>query len=203
MNDGKMNLPPLKVTCIASDCDADLHCFKFHSRKMKSEDRGNCRSCGVGLINWERVHARNPKDIQHTFSQLKQEFIRHHFWHKEIDEAADKHARRKGKKLLRDAAERRIRSSVGNAQPVRDGQQTPMSGNILYYAQHATASCCRTCMEYWHDIPKGRQLLDSEVLYLSDLIMRFVGERMPRLREEPENIPRQSHVRRAVKRSAA
>jgi Domain of unknown function (DUF4186) len=161
MSDGQLNLPPLKVTCTATDCEVDLHCFKFHSRKMKPSDRGNCRNCGISLVDWDRVHAKDADDIDHTFSELKHEFIRHHFWHKEIDEVADKHARRKGRLLLRTAADKRIRSSVGGAQPVRDGQQTPMGGNILYYAQHATACCCRTCIEYWHAIPKGRELTDS------------------------------------------
>ncbi len=36
-----------------------------------------------------------------------------------------------------------------------DGRQTPREGNTIFYAQHATASCCRTCIEYWHGIPKN------------------------------------------------
>ena len=194
MTDGALSLPPLKVTCTQTDCDADLHCFKFHSHKMKLSDRGRCRTCGVALVDWDRVHARNANDIDNTFSELKHEFIRHHFWHKVVDEVADKHARRKGRTQLRTAAEKRIRSSVGSSQPVRDGQQTPMSGNVLYYAQHATASCCRTCIEYWHALPKGRALTDAEIVYLTDLVMRFVDERMPHLGAEPEKIPRRRHV---------
>ena len=190
MSDSALNLPPLKVTCTQSDCDADLHCFKFHSRKMKQTDKGHCRTCGAALVDWNRVHARDPRDIDHTFSALKHEFIRHHFWHKTIDEVADKHARRKGRVLLRAAAEKRIRSAVGSAWPARDGQQTPMSGNVLYYAQHATASCCRTCIDYWHDIPKGRELNDEEIAYLTGLVMRFIADRMPHLPDDPEKIPR-------------
>jgi len=190
-------LPPLKVTCTTTDCEADLHCFKFHSRKMKPDDRGNCRECGIALVDWERVHARDALDIEHTFSELKREFIRHYFWHKKVDEKADKHARRKGQLRLQEAATQRLRSSVAKAEPIRDGQQTPMSGNILYYAQHATACCCRTCMEYWHNVPKGRELTESELKYFTELIMRFVSERMPKLPEEPEKIPRRSNVRRS------
>jgi hypothetical protein len=196
MTDTAIGLPPLKVTCTSSDCEADLHCFKFHSRKMKPSDRGNCRKCGIALVDWERVHARDATDIEHTFSELKREFIRHFFWHKPIDDTADRHARRKGRVLLRLAATQRLMSSVAKAEPRLDGQQTPMSGNILYYAQHATACCCRTCMEYWHDIPKGRELSAAEVQYLTELMMRFVGERMPQLPDEPERIPRRRSVRR-------
>jgi Domain of unknown function (DUF4186) len=196
MTDNVMSLPPLKVTCTTTDCEANLHCFKFHSRRMKPRDKGNCRECGIALVDWTRVHARDASDIAHTFDALKQEFIRHHFWHKTIDDTADKHARRKGRILLTAAATKRIRSSVARAEPVRDGQQTPLSGNILYYAQHATACCCRTCMEYWHDIPKGRELADAEVQYFAELMMRFVAERMPLLPDAPEKIPRRSNARR-------
>lgn len=188
-------LPPLKVTCTSADCKDDLHCFKFHSRKMKAADRGHCRYCGADLIDWPRVQARDTADISHTFEALRHEFIRHHFWHKPIDERAELHARRKGLVNLRIAAEKRIASSVGPAQPARDGQQTPLSGNILYYAQHATACCCRTCMEYWHGIPKGQALTAGEMQYMLELVMRFVSERMPRLPDSPEKIPPRRRVR--------
>lgn len=187
-------LPPLKVTCTSASCGDDLHCFKYHSRKMKPADRGHCRYCGADLVDWDRVHTRNSADIAHTLKALKREFIRHHFWHNHIDEGADLHARRKGRIKLREAATQRIVSSVGGAEPARDGQQTPFSGSVLYYAQHATACCCRTCMEYWHGIPKGRALTHEEVQYFTGLIMRFVAERMPQLPDEPERIPRKRRV---------
>lgn len=187
-------LPPLKVTCTSANCKDALHCFKFHSRKMKPDDRGHCRYCDADLVDWGRVHARDTADIKHTFEALKHEFIRHHFWHIPIDEQAELHARRKGRINLRVAAEKRIVGSVGAAQPPRDGQQTPFSGNILYYAQHATACCCRTCMEYWHAIPKGRPLTAAEMGYFVELVMRFVGDRMPQLPDAPEQIPRRRRV---------
>ena len=161
-----------------------------HGRNTKT-----LRQALIDLVDWRRVHARDPGDIDHTFTQLRHEFIRHHFWHKAIDERADKHARRKGHTGLAIAAERRIRSSVSGETPVRDGQQTPMEGNILYYAQHATAACCRTCMEYWHAIPKGRELTEEEIAYLTGLLMRFVSVRMPQLPAEPEKIPPIRHIR--------
>lgn len=183
-------LAPLKVTCTTADCTDNLHCFKFHSRKMKGGDRGTCRYCGVSLVDWTRVHARDVSDVEHTVEALKHEFIRHHFWHAAIDQKADEHARRKGRTALRLAAQARVTNSVGAAQPNRDGQQTPFSGNVLFYAQHATACCCRSCIEYWHGIPKGQPLEQSQIDYFTDLIMTYVQQRMPRLPDEPEKIPR-------------
>jgi hypothetical protein len=195
MNDNTpLELLPLNVKCTDADCEHDLHCFKFLSRSMEAEDEGACRYCGAKLIDWDRVHLRSLRDIANTFRSLKREYIRHALWHKPIDLKAELHARRKGVLLLRESAYKRIRSSVGRATPFRDGQQTPMEGNILYYAQHATASCCRTCMEYWHAIPKGRQLTDDEINYFTDLAMLYVADRMPELPDSPEKIPRRIHV---------
>ena len=182
-------LAPLKVTCTMASCEDDRHCFKFHSRQMKEDDRGTCRYCGVSLVDWTRVHARETSDIDNTLAALKHEFIRHHFWHVEIDEKADKHARRKGRVALKAAASTRVKNSVGAEAPNRDGQQTPFSGSVLFYAQHATACCCRSCIEYWHGIPKGRELEPQEIAYFTDLIMKYVQQRMPRLPDEPEKIP--------------
>ena len=183
-------LEPLKVTCTMADCADNLHCFKFHSRKMEEGERGTCRYCGASLVDWERIHSRDSADIEHTVESLKHEFIRHHFWHAAIDQKADEHARRKGRLALRVAARTRVLNSVGSASPSRDGQQTPFSGNVLYYAQHATACCCRSCIEYWHAIPRGQALDQAQIDYFADLIMTYVEQRMPKLPNEPEKIPR-------------
>ncbi len=190
MTDEVETLEPLKVTCTMADCEDNLHCFKFHSRKMHDADRGTCRYCGVSLVDWTRVHARDALDVDNTVEALKHEFIRHHFWHVEIDEKADKHARRKGRVALRLAASTRIKNSVGSENPNRDGQQTPFSGNVLYYAQHATACCCRSCIEYWHGVPKGQELDVAQIAYFTELLMKYVQQRMPRLHDESEKIPR-------------
>ncbi len=181
-------LQPLKIACTSSDCDNDLHCFK-RTRKMSPTEVGRCRSCGADLIDWERIQRRDPSDFGFTLHSLRRELVRHHFWHREIDEKARLHARRKGRVGLAAAAEKRIRKSVGDAEPVWDGRQTPLDGNILFYAQHALACCCRTCMEYWHGIPKGTPLSEDQIRYLTDLVLTYVNERMPNLTEQGEKLP--------------
>ncbi|MGW1887105.1 DUF4186 family protein [Streptomyces sp. NPDC001970] len=47
-------------------------------------------------------------------------------------------------------------------EPRNDGRQTPYRGHPEFDAQHATATCCRTCLERWHGIPAGRALDDAE-----------------------------------------
>jgi len=161
---------------------------------MSPDKFGRCRSCGADLIDWSRVRRRDLSDVEFTFESLKREWIRHHFWHVSIDEQAERHARRKGKNGLWSAVEKRLNRSVGVAQPFRDGQQTPWKGNIIYYAQHALACCCRTCMEYWHGIPKGVELSPEQLDYFGKLVKLFIEERMPRLQAEGERIPRRGSV---------
>jgi hypothetical protein len=127
--------------------------------------------------------------MEHTFESLKLEHVRHYFWHTDIDEKAVNHARRKGRLGMREAAARRIRTSVGRAGNPFDGRQTPYRENALYYAQHAVAACCRKCIDEWHGIPMDRDLTDDEVEYLSKLVIMYVFERLPELTEGGELIP--------------
>ena len=147
---------PLDVKCTSADCENELHCFK-QLKKMTDEQRGKCRYCGADLVDWDRLHVRDFADVGYTFAALKHELIRHHFFHREIDERAVRHAQRKGRIQLK-AAQHRLSKYLAPAEPARDGRQTPFEGNAIFYAQHATATCCRTCLEYWHAIPKGHEL---------------------------------------------
>jgi ribosomal protein L34E len=182
---------PYKVTCTSTNCSGGLHCFKFHSRRMNPAQRGTCRECGADLVDWERVHKRELSDIENTIESLKYELIRHFEWHSPIDEKAINHARRKGRNGMIAAVNSRLRSALAPATPFRDGQQTPMTGgNVIYYAQHATATCCRTCLEYWHGIPTKRPLTDDELGYCRDLIMAYIDYKLPFLTPDGEYVPR-------------
>jgi hypothetical protein len=55
--------------------------------------------------------------------------------------------------------------------PKNDGKQTPMKGHPVFIAQHATATCCRGCIQKWHRIKKGKELSDQEIQFLVELIM--------------------------------
>jgi predicted Fe-S protein YdhL (DUF1289 family) len=59
-------------------------------------------------------------------------------------------------------ADRFITERLAPAFPPRDGKQTPYRGHPVFVAQHATATCCRGCLEKWHGIARGRPLTDVE-----------------------------------------
>ena len=59
-----------------------------------------------------------------------------------------------------------------------DGKQTPMKGHPIFIAQHATACCCRGCLEKWHHFPRGKELTEEQQDYVVDVLMEWVGRQM-------------------------
>ena len=55
-----------------------------------------------------------------------------------------------------------------------DGKQTPFRGHPVFVAQHATACCCRACLEKWHRIPRGRLLTPDEEAYVVKVLERWL-----------------------------
>ena len=64
------------------------------------------------------------------------------------------------------------------AHPPNDGKQTPMRGHPVFVAQHATATCCRGCLEKWHHIPRGREMTEREQEYVVNIIMEWIDRQM-------------------------
>jgi len=57
---------------------------------------------------------------------------------------------------------------------LNDGKQTPMRGHPVFIGQHATATCCRSCLYKWHKIEKDKELTKEEVDYIVRVIMRWL-----------------------------
>jgi hypothetical protein len=67
-----------------------------------------------------------------------------------------------------------IAQRLAPAAPPNDGKQTPFKGHPVFIAQHATGTCCRSCLEKWHHIPKGRDLLPVEQDHVVAAIERWL-----------------------------
>jgi hypothetical protein len=55
-----------------------------------------------------------------------------------------------------------IGERLAPAEPRNDGRQTPWRNHPVFVAQHATATCCRGCLEKTHGITKGHALTAEE-----------------------------------------
>ena len=53
-----------------------------------------------------------------------------------------------------------------------------MRGHPVFIAQHATATCCRGCIQKWHGIEKGRALNEKEVDFVVAMIMRWIERQL-------------------------
>lgn len=84
----------------------------------------------------------------------------------------------KGLPTIRSHAKDFIEKHLAPAYPLNDGKQTPMKGHPVFIAEHATATCCRSCLEKWHHIPKGRELTSNEKNYILELIMAWIEKEL-------------------------
>jgi hypothetical protein len=60
------------------------------------------------------------------------------------------------------------------AEPANDGRQTPWRNHPIFVAQHATATCCRGCLEKTHGLAKGVALSEDEMRYVMRVLERWL-----------------------------
>ena len=84
----------------------------------------------------------------------------------------------KGLETIKEHAFQFVNSRVAPDFPKNDGKQTPMKGHPVFIAQHATATCCRKCIQKWHGIEKGRALNPEEIDYVVALIMVWIERQL-------------------------
>ena len=84
----------------------------------------------------------------------------------------------RGRAVIAEHAQAFVAERLAPAAPRNDGRQTPMRGHPAFIAQHATACCCRGCLEKWHRIPRGRPLDAAEQAFVVDLLMRWIDREM-------------------------
>ena len=84
----------------------------------------------------------------------------------------------KGIETIREHAKDLINKKIAAAFIANDGKQTPTKGHPVFIAQHATACCCRGCLEKWHHIKPGNELTDQEKQYVVEVIMKWIDKEM-------------------------
>ena len=72
-------------------------------------------------------------------------------------------------------AEEILRKRVAPAVIPNDGRQTPWRNHPVFVAQHATATCCRGCLEKTHGIAKGHELTAEETAHALAVIERWLS----------------------------
>ena len=115
------------------------------------------------------------RDLKELFSALAKSAFRQrfHLQNKDRDYLCNK-----GLNTILTHADDFISKRLAPAFPANDGKQTPFKGHPVFVAQHATACCCRGCLEKWHQIPKGKLLSDNEIAYICAVLEHWLRKEL-------------------------
>lgn len=112
------------------------------------------------------------RDLDEVFAALGRSEFRRRF---RLRGRELEYLRKKGLPTVLEHAASFVEQRLAPAAPANDGRQTPMGNHPAFVAQHATATCCRGCLEKWHRIPKGRALDAGEKGYVLEVIERWLA----------------------------
>ena len=146
---------------------------KEENAKVTKADEGNAKVAKADEASEGEVSSVMFSDVASLFLRLSQSRFRSSFYLNQKNRAiiADKRMA-----TIREHARQIIAKRLAPAVIPNDGRQTPMRHGTspVFIAQHATACCCRGCLEKWHHIPKGRALTADEQAYVVEVIMRWI-----------------------------
>jgi len=108
---------------------------------------------------------------EELFTRLERSAFRSRF---HLNEEHRDYIQKLGEETLRQHASDFVSQRLSAENPTNDGRQTPMRGHPVFVAQHATACCCRGCIEKWHHIPAGKPLSPEEQDYLTGVLMDWI-----------------------------
>lgn len=116
------------------------------------------------------------RDVDELFTQLAKSLFRAQF---KLNSKDLSYLTAKGMPTILKHAEDFIEQRLSPAVIANDGKQTPMRGHPVFVAQHATATCCRGCLQKWHRIPAGATLTSEEKVYIVNILQRWLTNHLP------------------------
>ena len=117
----------------------------------------------------------NIELVSRKLEELSKSSFRSSFHLKEKDKA---YLKEKGFETILSHAKDFIANRLASQNSLNDGSQTPMKGHPVFIAQHATATCCRSCLYKWHHISKNKELTNKEQKYIVSIIMAWLIKNM-------------------------
>ena len=111
------------------------------------------------------------RDLDQIFSRLAGSRFRTRF---RLGDKERAYLAERGIAVVAEHARDFVAKRLAPTQPLNDGRQTPMRGHPVFIAQHATATCCRSCLAKWHGIAVGCQLSEQEQAHIVEAIRRWL-----------------------------
>lgn len=113
--------------------------------------------------------------IEEVLNKLSTSKFRSSF---KLKEKEFKYIEKSGIDTLKEHAYFFVKQRLASKNIKNDGKQTPMKGHPVFIAQHATATCCRSCLYKWHHISKNKELTDFEIKYIVNVILFWILKQM-------------------------
>jgi hypothetical protein len=113
-------------------------------------------------------------DLDVLFEKLAKSRFRSRF---KLDGKELEYLNSKGISIILEHGRDFVNTRLAPANPPNDGKQTPMKNHPVFIAQHATATCCRGCLQKWHQIPnKDHELSQQERDYILEVLERWIRD---------------------------
>jgi predicted Fe-S protein YdhL (DUF1289 family) len=119
------------------------------------------------------------RERDEVFSRLTRSAFRQRFY---LADREQTYLEERGLETVLEHARQFIDQRLAPGSPARDGKQTPYRGHPVFVAQHATATCCRGCLQQWHGIARGHPLSRAEREHVLGVLERW-------LRSQPTREP--------------
>jgi hypothetical protein len=182
-------LIPLKIKCLMASCANGHHSLNYTKPHVLSGPiaPGTCRDCGEHVLELPHrsdLELDDPSAVLDLATKQQSELMRAHYWRVPFDKKAYNQALRLGRLALEEKAARKVEKNLQDLTPF-GRLNAPYSGDIIAYAQHATATCCRDCASYWHGFPHDGRLSDQQVKFAVHLAVSYLAARLPELPDEP------------------
>lgn len=187
---------PLKIVCTMASCNHGRHCLDHLRQPHKNSEQvvpGSCRDCGspvAAMPGPGELRYGDPEQLVSTLENQQHELIRAHYWHVPIDQWAYNQALRFGRTELLQRVEERVITAMTSTHVWAD-RAAPYRRDIVAYAQHATATCCRKCAAYWHGFARDRSVAATteQINHAVWAAQAWVNIRLPDLPEAGRDIP--------------
>jgi hypothetical protein len=181
-------LIPLRIICKMSSCRHGRHCLDYlrtpHAHAVAAQP-GACRDCGAPVVDLPVAFSSDATVEQLATTCLAQqnELIRAHYWHVPIDLWAYNKALRLGRRELYRRATQKVELAL-ITNDAFSARRTSYDGDVISYAQHAVAACCRKCAHYWHGLPLQEAPNSRQLAHLTSLVRLYLDCRLPDLPDE-------------------
>lgn len=113
------------------------------------------------------------QNIQQALEKLDHSKFRSSF---HLTKKEKEYLEEKGKQVIESHVRDFVKLKLSAADPINDGKQTPMKGHPVFKAMHATACCCRGCLNKWYKVPLHQELNEVQQEKIVKLLMAWIDK---------------------------